>query len=243
MFDHIFNSIKETDGSNKETTLLLAGDIDVATMDHEFIEEVCKHFKYVLRICGNHEFYDQEFFSVIKKWQEFEESGPKNFHFLHNDSRILDGVRFLGGTMWTSFDNGNLFVMNTALNEMIDYQVIKLNGRNVTPEFIANEHKKFMDFLEVSLAVQFDGPTVIMTHHSPGNPIRRGDDRGLLDHCYFADKEAFIGWFTDVKLWVHGHIHQPFDYVINETRVVCNPYGYWNRSINVAFNPNLILEI
>jgi predicted phosphodiesterase len=28
------------------------------------------------------------------------------------------------------------------------------------------------------------------------------------------------------KLIVHGHTHDPCDYMIGETRVICNPRGY-----------------
>ena len=27
-------------------------------------------------------------------------------------------------------------------------------------------------------------------------------------------------------LWIHGHTHTFFDYVVSGTRVVCNPRGY-----------------
>ena len=27
------------------------------------------------------------------------------------------------------------------------------------------------------------------------------------------------------QLWIHGHTHDSFDYVVNGTRVVCNPRG------------------
>jgi hypothetical protein len=29
-----------------------------------------------------------------------------------------------------------------------------------------------------------------------------------------------------IKLWTHGHTHHKFDYMIGETRIVCNPRGY-----------------
>jgi len=29
-----------------------------------------------------------------------------------------------------------------------------------------------------------------------------------------------------IKLWTHGHMHNASDYMIGETRVVCNPRGY-----------------
>jgi hypothetical protein len=30
----------------------------------------------------------------------------------------------------------------------------------------------------------------------------------------------------EIVLWTHGHMHDPFDYMIGSTRVVCNPRGY-----------------
>ena len=29
-----------------------------------------------------------------------------------------------------------------------------------------------------------------------------------------------------IKLWTHGHMHNVSDYLVDETRVVCNPRGY-----------------
>jgi predicted phosphodiesterase len=47
-------------------------------------------------------------------------------------------------------------------------------------------------------------------------------------------------------LWVHGHMHEPFDYRIGKCRVVCNPCGYRTRSgatENAAFDPDFIIEL
>jgi predicted NBD/HSP70 family sugar kinase len=30
----------------------------------------------------------------------------------------------------------------------------------------------------------------------------------------------------DIKCWVHGHTHSTHDYMIGNTRVLCNPRGY-----------------
>jgi len=29
-----------------------------------------------------------------------------------------------------------------------------------------------------------------------------------------------------IKVWTHGHTHDPFDYMIGSIRIVCNPRGY-----------------
>jgi predicted phosphodiesterase len=240
LFDHIH--IEHPD--DKETTLLLAGDIGVGTSAIPFVEEMCKHFKHVLMIHGNHEYYHNDFENVIENWKKWElEEGPDNFHFLYNDWRILDGVQFLGGTMWTSFNNGDVFVMNGARRIMADYRLIKCKGEAIQPVFIKREHDRFMDFLEEKFAEEFNGPTVVMTHHSPGNIQRSRYGSGSMEYLYFAEIEKLVGDANKAKLWVHGHTHQNLDFMINETRVVCNPYGYWGHEVNKEFNRNIVLEV
>ena len=43
---------------------------------------------------------------------------------------------------------------------------------------------------------------------------------------YSSDLSQFILDNPQIKLWTHGHTHETFDYVIGETRIVCNPRGY-----------------
>jgi len=242
--DHRYEHIWTKSPIDKETTILLAGDIDLGDLNQEFMIELCDHFKYVIRICGNHEFYGYNYDNVIRDWKEFELVGPKNFHFLHNDWRILDGVRFLGGTMWTSLDEADPLTVIQAQNVMSDYINIMNNNVVITPEFTIAEHDKFIKFLLEKFDEDFKGDTVVVTHHSPGNPLKRNGRFGdRLDNAYFANIEELIGYYNKAKLWVHGHTHQSWDYMINETRVVCNPYGYYNYATNSGFDKDLIIEI
>jgi len=41
-----------------------------------------------------------------------------------------------------------------------------------------------------------------------------------------SDLSEFIMDRPQIKLWTHGHMHDPSDYLVEETRVVCNPRGY-----------------
>jgi hypothetical protein len=43
---------------------------------------------------------------------------------------------------------------------------------------------------------------------------------------YHSDLSEFILDRPAIKLWTHGHTHEEFDYMIGDTRVVCNPRGY-----------------
>jgi len=48
-----------------------------------------------------------------------------------------------------------------------------------------------------------------------------------------------------VALWIHGHTHDSFDYLVRDTRVVCNPRGYVKHDIqeNASFDPALVVQI
>jgi hypothetical protein len=49
-----------------------------------------------------------------------------------------------------------------------------------------------------------------------------------------------------IKLWTHGHTHHPFDYVIGECRVVCNPRGYhqeYGFSEDTGWDPEKVVEV
>ena len=47
-----------------------------------------------------------------------------------------------------------------------------------------------------------------------------------MNGAYYSDLSEFILDRPCIKLWVHGHMHDTFDYMIGSTRVVCNPRGY-----------------
>jgi hypothetical protein len=46
-----------------------------------------------------------------------------------------------------------------------------------------------------------------------------------------------------VSLWIHGHTHESFDYVVSGTRVVCNPRGYAPMELNAAFDPVFTVDV
>ena len=53
---------------DKDTVLLLAGDIGVGLSAKGWITEMCGRYKYVIYILGNHEFYKNEFCGLPQKW-------------------------------------------------------------------------------------------------------------------------------------------------------------------------------
>ena len=59
---------------------------------------------------------------------------------------------------------------------------------------------------------------------------------------YCSDVEWLMEKHDHIKYWFHGHVHNNFDYMVNKTRVICNPRGYHHENLG-GFNKNLTLEI
>ena len=73
-----------------------------------------------------------------------------------------------------------------------------------------------------------DLPVVVVTHHGPSSLSNhpRYPANDSVNWAYYSNLEEDILDFNNVPLWFHGHTHNPHDYHIGNTRVVCNPRGY-----------------
>ena len=53
--------------------------------------------------------------------------------------------------------------------------------------------------------------------------------------CRFLDLDALIE-DCGPTLWIHGHVHDSFEYTIGRTTVTCNPRGYLGYGENPRFD-------
>jgi UDP-2,3-diacylglucosamine pyrophosphatase LpxH len=246
-----------------EMTLVLAGDV-TAEMDSDClatrywsrhtdqIKAWAKRHRHVVMVCGNHEFYFGNMEAVREWWSNVDALVP-NFHFLDNRTVILDGVRFIGGTMWTSMRNGDPMVAMRLTDEtfgMNDFKNIhyRENERFTAADWIA-ENSLTVDYIKTRVAEHFDGPTVVVTHHAPSwMSIPEKFRENKLNDAYVCDLFNFI-WMNNIRLWLHGHVHASSNYIIGDdvdwTQVVNNPRGYNQLvpNINPDFDPSLVISI
>jgi hypothetical protein len=167
---------------------------------------------------------------------------------------VIDGVRFLGATLWTDFclhGNGTqaTIAMYDAGQYMNDYKRIRLakkGYRKLRPADTQGWHFRQRSWLQERLAEPFDGKTVVVSHMAPsGHSIEEQYKGDTLSPAYASNLDHLV---EQVDLWVHGHVHSSLDYRIGAGRVVCNPLGYPGRADrirpeNPAFDPNLVVEI
>lgn len=196
-------------------------------------------------VAGNHEFYRGSLVEGIAEAREEALRYP-SVHFLENDTVEINGVRFIGATLWTDFKimNSEELSMIQARNAMNDYRMISYKKdpwRYLAPIDTAKLHAQSRSYIEAELDKKFDGPTVVVSHHCPHGLSTHGKYAGNILNPAFASDLSAVMENGRPDLWVHGHTHDSFDYVYDETRVICNPRGYGTE--NSSFDPRLVIEI
>ena len=117
---------------------------------------------------------------------------------------------------------------------MHDFRCIKDSTKPDTgtkkflPIDAARRNKKFLQYVDVVLGNNPEGKFVVVGHHGAThkNIHPRFANAGLINHGFTNNLEDYIAYREKIALWVHGHTHDPFDYMISTTRVCCNPRGY-----------------
>ena len=208
----------------------------------------------VIYVAGNHEYYDGDWDRTIPMLRAAAvEAGRDRLSFLEEDALVVDGVRFLGCTLWTDFDvygeERRTELMDAALRSVVDFRTIGTSNASgevgrLAPSQVRERHLASARWLAGELERPFAGATVVVTHHLPHrDSIAPRYDDDPRNGAFVSDLSRLMG---KSALWIHGHTHNSFDYVASGTRVVCNPRGYPRRDGTVEnrrFDPGLTIEV
>ncbi|MBI5890191.1 MAG: metallophosphoesterase family protein [Nitrosomonadales bacterium] len=202
--------------------------------------------KEILYVPGNHEFYRRERTETLQQMRA--RAGELGVHLLDNDEVVIAGVRFLGSTLWTDFNLFGEELKKSAMAEgkkyLNDFRLIRERDRVFSPARSAQLHKTSRKWLAAKLQQPFPGQTVVVTHHLPSmQSVAARYKPVLTSACFASNLDELLGASA---LWIHGHTHDSFDYVLRGTRVVCNPRGYCrnpDKSENREFKPALVVEV
>ena len=210
----------------------------------------------VLFLPGNHEYYGLDFDAAHLRLRETCER--LGMVWLERETMVLAGVRFIGCTLWTDFDalaDLNPQTADSPLTQQLQARekafraanfYLKKNhsfrqGLPMLADAVREEGVKSQQWLRQALAEPFDGPTVVVTHFAPSllsaDP-RYGLNAGTAGFCNGLDE--LLG---SARLWLHGHLHCPADYVKNGCRVVANPLGYARKGEQAAFRADLLITV
>lgn len=205
--------------------VVLAGDIHIKARGVEWASRAFPN-QQVIYVCGNHEYYNGHLQHTLAKMHAASNDHVK---VLEQEVATVSGVRFLCATAWTDYKatGMELAAKNKAIDSMNDFRRIRCENyrRSRIKDFqdIALQTKSW---LKAQLQEEFDGPTVVVTHHAP---LLKSVEKNpaispALYPCY---ANAWDDLFTyQPALWIHGHSHAAVNYMHGKTRVLCNPRGY-----------------
>lgn len=229
--------------------LILAGDICVAKdcgranyigeRNRAFFQRVSTQFPKVIYIMGNHEHYDGDFVQTKAIIQTMlDDLYLYNVTLLEKETITIDDVTFIGGTLWTNFNNSDPLTMWHAGQNMSDYKETKNGARGYSgggyasrlqPEDVLMDHQTMLDYISIVVEGKLDQKFVVVGHHAPsfGSVGKQYENEKLMNGNFYTELTEYIMDRPQIKLWIHGHMHNPSDYMIKGTRVVCNPRGYF----------------
>jgi hypothetical protein len=206
----------------------------------------------VLYVPGNHE-YDGLPYTVTRAALRAK-AESLGLTWLDREVLVLDGVRFIGCTLWADFDlfvdakgpmTGQLKSRAKAF-KAANFYLRKYSCLDEAGELMLAEHIRLLAladqaWLREALAQPFEGRTVVVTHFAPS--ARSADPRygatpGTAGFC-----NALDDLLPQADLWLHGHLHCAHDYTVGHCRVVANPLGYADKGEQVGFLPRGVLSV
>jgi len=224
LYDHTTETIQESLNQGNK----LGNRQQAAIKYRNFLERASVQFKHVIMIAGNHEFYHGRWYQAIDTLRN-ECNQFHNIYFLEDQVQVIDGVMFVGSTLWTDMNKNDWATKYQVKHGMSDFKIIKNdknNYHNLHPDDVIVRHTKSLEFIKTTVA-NTSKKVVVVTHHAPSD-LSVADcykNHHLMNGAYRTNLEDFI-MDNNINLWCHGHTHFPFDYMLSNTRVVCNPRGY-----------------
>lgn len=220
--------------------LVLAGDISHASSAVELFKDWPVPVLYVM---GNHEAYG----SCIEAVQEelVRAAQGTSVKFLEREVADFGGVRFLGCTLWTDYrlrsNRTQRQLMENAQLRINDHRLIRTrDGELFSPDYALRDHGRSRAWLSQELSRSYEGKTVVISHHGP--------HLQSVHHRYIGEplNAAFVSDLSELlpmaDLWLHGHVHDSFDYKVGGCRVVTNPLGYALNRNSVETPKELVFE-
>ncbi|KAB2895842.1 MAG: metallophosphoesterase [Burkholderiaceae bacterium] len=216
----------------------------------------------VLYVPGNHEYDGQDFDAAHQRLRAACERW--GLVWLERATAVLQGVRFVGATLWSDFDALSAHEGRDDLARQLglrdkafraaNFYLRKTGGTRHGEPFLAEavreEALASQAWLRTALAAPFDGPTVAVTHFAPS--LQSADPRYGLVPGTAGFCNALDDLLPRARLWLHGHLHAPSDYVAQgrhadgtpwRCRVVANPLGYARKGEQAAFQPSACIAV
>lgn len=215
--------------------IVLAGDIDDGLEAVSWLAgEAKRQNRPIVYVPGNHEYYAGVLEERLAQMRQLAEG--TGVHLLDGDEVVIDGVRFLGTTLWTDYRASlstaipdltmAMFHCGRLINDHREISVRDEHGqiRPFTPQDALDRHIRARAWLTQRLEQAHSGPTVVVTHHGPSAQAQHPRfSMGKFSGAYWSDLSSL---FEHADLWIYGHTHAAIDTTVGTMRLVANQGGY-----------------
>ncbi len=205
--------------------LLLAGDMATTPDGAQAVVQYLRNITDapILYVLGNHEYYGFEFPTIRKAYRN-QVQKIEQVYLLERREFVLDKVRFLGTTLWSDLSNPlDATMCKMGLN---DFNLIQHDGGRLTTSEYTEEWKRNSKWLRRKLRTDFEGVTVVFTHHSPSEKTcAKQYRRSTIRHAFHSKMEDMLDE-CGPPIWIYGHDHVTAESTYGETALLSNQAGY-----------------
>jgi predicted phosphodiesterase len=201
--------------------LIFAGDIGSfykPKILKNFLMGICKYYKKVFYVPGNHEYYttsNHEVKPMKYLLSNFKKlvSDITNLTILSASSVCIDDVCIVGCTLWTK--------------PLISVPKFIVRIPSMNTKYYSSLYESELDYLKrmINFSKENCKKLLVITHHCPSFSLitkKKGDKYISM----YASNLDYLLNKNDVHTWVAGHIHKNFDLITeNGTRLVSNQLG------------------
>ena len=265
--DSAWLEIQESD--IRPDVVALIGDIHDGTAGIEWAAQTWRNAS-ILYVPGNHEFA-----GAVMQDRRYEIQRAamrhKNVHLLDRQGITIDGVRFMGATLWTDLNfygeyptpftpltpdftgriqwrdgsQHNSFELFRSCFDRTQQVTHEAASRNFSLADCARLFNMDRRFLEKELSDPLPyRKKVVLTHHLPSAKSIAPDFANAPSNVVFASHlDELVQQST---IWCHGHTHHSCRYFHEKTEVICNPRGYAKPNCgdqNPHFDKHFLIEI
>lgn len=200
-----------------------------------FLESICKYYKLVIYIPGNHEWYTVPSYKplsykILEQRLEQLNKAISNLYVLNRNSIVIGKYCICGATLWTNPNNTfNKYIVRIHNITIEKYK--KMHNNDLT--YI----KKIKEYCKVN-----NLKLVVVTHHPPTLKVLEENKKcKKFPHLYASNLEYLLE-NNIIKTWICGHTHKNFNLVINNCNIVSNQKGKRKDKV-VDYSKSKIFEI
>jgi predicted phosphodiesterase len=188
---------------------VLAGDIADGRISDQYatvFRAVRALARHIIIVTGNHDYYKSDLArshrTIEVAISGLQTHGIDNIHHLHRSNVDICGRRFHGHTMWYRDSSSNAAFQH-HMND--HYYIPSLN------DWVYEENEAW----EAYFRAHVQPGDVVVTHHLPSmRSVPRQYKTSPTNRFFVCDMEDLVRRHRPA-LWLHGHTHEPCNYVID----------------------------